>query len=163
MSNEIVVHIDQHRSERFYRRLRERVVDWLADHRGERFADVILLAPDLFVLLGRLMLDGRVAIGDRAVVAGALLYFLSPIDVIPDVFFPVGAVDDVVAAVIALNAILNHTDPAIIREHWEGNDDILAVIQRITDQADALLGSGALRRLGKALNRRTPSLPDEQP
>ena len=78
-------------------------------------------------------------------------------DVIPDVFFPVGAVDDVVAAVIALNAILNRTDPDIIREHWEGSEDILSVIQRIIDQADALLGSGALRRVGKALNRRTPS------
>ena len=157
MSNEITVRIDQARTERFYRRLRRRVVDWLADHQGERFADVVLLAPDLFVLLGRLMLDGRVSARDRAIVAGALLYFLSPVDVIPDIFFPVGAVDDVVAAVIALNAILNRTDPAIIREHWEGSEDILSVIQRVIDQADALLGSGALRRVGKALNRRTPS------
>lgn len=157
MGNEIIVHIDQQRSEHFYRRLRQRVVDWLADHQGERFADIVLLAPDLFVLLGRLMLDRRVAAGDRALVAGALLYFLSPLDVIPDVFFPIGAVDDVVAAVIVLNTLLNRTDPAIIREHWEGGEEILDVIRRIIDQADALLGRGALRRLGKALSRRTPS------
>jgi uncharacterized membrane protein YkvA (DUF1232 family) len=156
MSSEIIIHVDQQHSDRFYRRLRQRAADWLADHRGEKFADIVLLAPDLFVLLTRLMLDGRVRAGDRAIVAGALLYFITPLDVIPDFFFPVGVVDDVLAAVIALNTIVNHTDPAIVREHWEGSDDILDVIQRIIDQADALLGSGALRRLSKALDRRTP-------
>ena len=156
MSQEPVITIDPGRSDRFYRRLRQRAVDWLADHQGEKYADVVLLAPDLFVLLGRLMVDGRVSARDRAIVAGALIYFLTPIDVIPDVFFPVGTVDDVVAAVIALNVILNRTDPAIIREHWEGDDDILAVVQRFLGQADTLLGSGALRRLSKALERRTP-------
>ena len=161
MDDEITIYIDEQRSDRFYNRLRGRVVDWLADHRSDRYADVVLLAPDLFVLLTRLMLDRRVSMRDRAVVAGALLYFLTPLDIIPDIFFPVGVVDDVVAAIIALNAILNRTDPAIIREHWEGNDDILNVIQRITDQADALLGGGALRRLGKAIDKRTPPVEDE--
>jgi len=157
MSDHEIIIIDPGRTERFYRRLRQRAVDWLAEHRGEKFADVVLLAPDLFVLLGRLMLDKRVSAKDRAVVVGALLYFLSPIDVIPDFIFPIGVVDDVVAAVIALNGILNRTDPAVIREHWEGSDDVLEVIQRIMDRADLLLGSGTLKRLRKSLTRRTPS------
>ena len=157
--NEMIVVVDPARTERFYRRLRQRAADWLA-HRhgdqGEKFADIVLLAPDLFVLLGRLMLDRRVSARDRAVVAGALLYFLSPIDIIPDFIFPIGVVDDVVAAVIALNSILNRTDPDVIREHWEGSEDVLAVIQRILDRADLLLGSGRLLRLRKSLTRRTP-------
>lgn len=156
MSDQIVIHINPQRSERFYRRLRARIVSWMAEHRGEKLADVVLLAPDLVVLLTRLMLDGRVAARDRAIVAGALVYFIAPLDIIPDFLLPVGVVDDVVAAVIALNSILNRTDQGIVQEHWEGDDDILRVIQRIIAQADALLGSGALRRVNKALRRRTP-------
>lgn len=157
MSDHEIIVIDPARTERFYRRLRQRAVDWLAEHRGEKYADIVLLAPDLFVLLGRLLLDKRVSVKDRAVVAGAILYFLSPVDIIPDFVFPIGVVDDVVAAVIALNGILNRTDPNVIREHWEGSEDVLVVIQRILDRADLLLGSGTLNRLRKSLTRRTPS------
>ena len=70
----------------------------------------------------------------------------------------------IVAAVIALNAILNRTDPAIVREHWEGNDDILDVIQRVLSRAEVLLGGdhAAIRRwrLKQALGRTWQRRPD---
>ena len=151
-----IIHIDMERSDRFYHRMRQRVVDWMEDRQRGKYADIVLLAPDLFVLLARLMLDKRVAARDRAIVAGAVLYFMTPLDLIPDVFFPVGIVDDIIVAAIALNNILNRTDPAVIREHWEGSDDILLVIQRVMQQANKFLGSGALGKARRALKRRTP-------
>ena len=155
-----IIHIDTERSDRFYRRMRQRVIDWMEDRQRGKYADLVLLAPDLFILLTRLLLDKRVAARDRAIVAGAVLYFMTPVDLIPDIFFPVGIVDDILVAAIALNNILNRTDPAIIREHWEGNDDILLVIQRVMQQADKILGSGALSTARKALKRRTPRTKD---
>ena len=161
MKNEIldddeVFVIDSHRSQRFYERLRKRAVKWLASNKRDKYANIILLAPDLFVLLTRLMLDKRVAVRDRAIVAGAVLYFMTPVDIIPDIFFPVGMVDDVMVAVIALNNIVLRTDQKILREHWEGDADILDVLQRISSQASSLLGNKTIEKLRNALTKSTP-------
>lgn len=161
MSEEIIIHIDQAKADTYYGQLRDRIVNWMAQHERERLADFLLLAPDLLVLLVRLGLDSRLPLTDRAIVAGGVAYFLSPIDLIPDFIFPVGVADDVVVAVIALNAVLNRTDPQILREHWEGDDEILDVIQRTLSRADALLGKGLMKRLSVALSKRTPDVPED--
>ncbi len=45
------------------------------------------------------MIDTRTPVEIKAMIAGALMYFVSPLDVIPDILGPAGFVDD--AAVIA--------------------------------------------------------------
>ncbi len=131
---------------RFYRQLRDRVKRW-ADRRRipERRLEYLLAAPDLFVLLSRLALDGRVPLSAKAKIAAGIAYFITPLDMIPDFLGPPGLLDDVVVAAWILQnlvAELNQIDPEILREHWEGEADVLDRITSIIDQAEDVLGRG---------------------
>ena len=56
-------------------------------------------------LIARLMADSRVSVFAKLIPIGALLYFISPVDLLPGVAFPVvGALDD--AAVLWLGSYI---------------------------------------------------------
>jgi len=134
----------------FYQTLRERV----AGYTGE-YADYVLLLPDLFLLITRLMLDGRVEGRHKIYMGAALVYVISPINLISERRFGVlGYLDDVVVVVAALNNLVNEIDPAIVTEHWSGKADLLASMQRILAQADNLVGVGRLEKILAALGIR---------
>lgn len=134
------------RERRFYRRLRDRVKRWarrreVPEHRLE----YLLAAPDLFVLLSRLALDERVPPGTKAKVAAGLAYFVSPLDLMPDILGPAGFLDDVVVAAWIVHTIcaeLNALEPSILEEHWEGEEDVLERVTDIVDRAEDVLGKG---------------------
>ncbi|MCK9907077.1 DUF1232 domain-containing protein, partial [Frankia sp. Cpl3] len=89
-------------------------------------AQYILLAPDLFVVLARLIVDKRVEMSAKALAGVAIAYFITPLDLIPEALTgPLGFLDDVVLAVYALRRILVDVDPKIVKEHWNGKDDLL--------------------------------------
>jgi uncharacterized membrane protein YkvA (DUF1232 family) len=137
----------------FYQTLRERV----AGYTGE-YADHVLLLPDLFLLITRLMLDGRVGGRHKVYMGAALVYVISPIDLISERRFGVlGYLDDLVVVVAALNNLVNEIDPAIVTEHWSGKADLLASMQKILAQADNLVGAGRLDKILAALGIRRPA------
>jgi hypothetical protein len=43
--------------------------------------------------------------------------------------------------------VLETTDPAVVREHWEGNLDVLDLIRRILTVADTMVGGPIWRRI----------------
>jgi uncharacterized membrane protein YkvA (DUF1232 family) len=137
----------------FYRTLRTRITTWLSKQsEGYRHAEVLLVAPDLFHLLCRLALDKRVPMSEKAKLAGAIAYFVSPFDVIPEVILgPIGFLDDVAVAAFALNSVINSGQGDIAKELWAGDGDVLALIQRIVATADDMLGAGVWKRLRSML------------
>lgn len=134
----------------FYRSLRARVDAWLGSEegRGSQWADYVMLAPDLVHLLIKLSVDGDVPLGQKAKVAGALAYFMSPIDIIPEALGgPPGLLEDVALTAYVLKGILNETDPEVVRRHWAGERDLLELIRNIIERADVMLGAVAWRRV----------------
>ena len=133
----------------FYQTLRSRIASWLeARGKGYEHAQILLLAPDLFHLLTRLMLDPRIPAGEKARLGGALAYFVAPIDAIPEALVgPAGYVDDVALAAFALNALINAGHGEVARELWAGEGNLLERIQQILGAADQMLGSGLWTRL----------------
>jgi uncharacterized membrane protein YkvA (DUF1232 family) len=115
--------------------------------------EYLLAAPDLFVLLSRLAVDDRVPLRAKAKVAAGIAYFVTPLDMIPDILGPPGFLDDVIVAAWILQSIvseLNQLDATILEDHWEGQRDILEQITHIVDQAEDVLGRGlrfVVRRL----------------
>lgn len=134
------------REERFYRRLRDRVRRWAQKREiPEQRLEYLLAAPDLFVLLSRLAMDDRVPTGAKAKVAAGIAYFLSPMDLMPDFLGPVGFLDDVLVAAWIIHTIcaeLNALDPSILKEHWEGEEDVLRRVTDILARAEDVLGKG---------------------
>ena len=72
---------------------------------------------DRITLSLRLMLDNRVSSSLKIIPPLALAYIVSPIDAIPDIFVPIGIVDDVGVALLALEVFIRMAPPEIVREH----------------------------------------------
>jgi uncharacterized membrane protein YkvA (DUF1232 family) len=92
-----------------------------------------LLAPRLLRLLGRLLRDPRVPARNKAVLLMSVGYLLSPIDIIPDRIKGVGRLDDLVVLALALDHLLNRVPDEVVKEHWDGEDDVLELIRSIVD------------------------------
>lgn len=135
---------------RFYSKLRRTVKVWAGGKQSttNQYADLILAGPDLFMLLVRLSRDPRVGQWDRASLAGAAAYFVNPLDFIPEIILgPPGLVDDIALSAFVLHKVLEDTDPIVVREHWEGDADILDLIRQILAVADTMVGGTIWRRL----------------
>jgi uncharacterized membrane protein YkvA (DUF1232 family) len=134
----------------FYNKLRKTVRVWAGGDKSKasQYADFVLAGPDLFMLMVRLSRDDRVRQTDRAKLAGAVAYFINPLDFVPELLLgPAGLVDDVALSAFVLHDVLESTDPAVVREHWEGDADILDLIRQILAVADKMLGGPVWRRL----------------
>lgn len=140
---------DGERHEDFYQALRGRIAAWLEGKgKGYKHAQILLLAPDMFHLLTRLLLDGRIPPSEKAALGAAVAYFVSPIDLFPElVLGPVGYVDDVALAAYALSRLINAGHGAVARELWAGDGDLFEAIRRVLEIADELVGSGLWQRL----------------
>lgn len=153
-SSELSGPISSSRAERFYDRMRERIRVYL-EKKGTvagMTGEILLLAPDIFVLLWRLVNDPRVNSRSKIALGSGLAYFLFPLDITPEAFFgPIGFIDDIIFAVLLLKKVLVDTDVAIVREHWSGKGDVLSVIERVLSSADRIAGSELVERLRKTV------------
>ena len=83
--------VSHEQAQRFYDRLRERVVSRV----GEKSASLLLLVPDVFLLLWRLLNDSRVNGANKVLLGSGVAYYFLPLDVVPELFLgPIGFVDD---------------------------------------------------------------------
>lgn len=137
----------------FYQKLRKRLKEWAAGTgKDNRALEYVLLAPDFFHLLCKVVLDPRVSGREKAKVGGAIAYFMSPLDAVPEgLFGPAGYVDDVALAAYVLNSVLESAGPEVLREHWAGDGDVLEQIRSVIKVADKLVGSGVWSKIKRML------------
>lgn len=137
------------RARRFYDRIRENIRRFLEKKAHlDKSAEYLLLVPDMFMLLWRLVNDSRVTAKNKVLLGSGLAYYLFPLDLMPEGFLgPIGYLDDLVFGVYLLNRMLVDTDAAILREHWSGADDVLETIQNVLNAADNLVGKDMLGRI----------------
>ena len=139
----------------FYQQMRDSIRIWLKGKGvNYQFADYLLAAPDLFHLLCKLAIDKEVPVSEKAKLAAAIVYFISPADFIPEALTgPLGYIDDVAVAALVLNSYINKTNPEIVRRHWAGDKDILDLIQQILQVADEMVGSGLWANIRKSFGK----------
>jgi len=133
----------------FYRDLREVIAAW-EKGRGWLFEylEYPLMAPDFLYLLVRLMLDRRVPGKAKAKVVLALIYYVSPFDIIPEVLLgPIALSDDLVLMVWMINGLLKSVDRQVLVENWPSHPDRLANIEAIVASADKWIGKGAFQKV----------------
>jgi len=136
----------------FYKKLRSSIQNWL-DNRSPlvgKIGKYALFAPDLFHLLTRLMLDGRIDAKSKGAVGAGILYFIAPIDFLPEILVgPGGFLDDVVVAVFVINTLLNKFPIEIIEEHWAGDAELLSVVRGISNSSNKYVSRLPAGRLVK--------------
>jgi uncharacterized membrane protein YkvA (DUF1232 family) len=116
------------------------------DDAQTQLKEYALFVPRFAKLLGRLMRDPRVPARSKAVLVAAAGYIVSPIDIVPDRFAKVGRLDDIVIAAFALDHILKQVPDHVLREHWEGDEDVLDVVRNVIEIGAGLVPSW-LRRV----------------
>lgn len=104
-----------------------------------RIKNLLLFIPNLILLCLRLMKDRRVSGTDRALVAGAVIYAIIPLDLIPDMLPFVGQIDDLYLISITLLRLLDRADPRLVREHWNGGGDVVQLVESMVTVSSKLL------------------------
>lgn len=106
------------------------------------------LLPNLIKLVTALMRDRRVPWKHKAVLAGTIAYVVSPIDLIPGVIPGIGQLDDLALLAFGLRVILAEVDQQVILSHWDGDTDLLELVQAIIERSTQWLPQEALDWLG---------------
>ncbi len=111
--------------------------------------EYVMLLPDMFYLLCKLMGDDAVSNKSKRILALAIAYAVSPINLIPNLVPGLGLLDDVAVCAYALNKIITDTDKEIINKYWQGSEDLLKIVENVIEKTDNLIGSGLLKRIKK--------------
>lgn len=77
--------------------------------------------PNYVRLLGGLLTDKRVSKTDKLLVLGAIVYIITPVDLIPDFIPFLGEVDDVYLLVLALQRLVANAGRLTLLDHWHGD------------------------------------------
>ncbi|MEO7965116.1 MAG: YkvA family protein [Gemmatimonadaceae bacterium] len=111
--------------------------------------------PDYLRLLFGMIRDSRVSAIDRALVVGAILYVISPLDVIPDMIPFFGQVDDVFLVVLTLTRLFERARREVILDHWSGDPGDLSPrsLRRLLRAAALFLPLRARRRIRALADR----------
>ena len=104
-----------------------------------RMSSFLMFLPNMVMLLGRLLKDARVPSAEKALFLAAIVYVISPLDFIPDIFPFIGQVDDIYVVALTLLRLVNRTDESVVRQHWTGGGDIIALADSIANIAPKIL------------------------
>jgi len=120
-----------------------------------RMSSFLMFLPNMVVLLGRLLKDARVPTAEKALFLAAIVYVISPLDFIPDVFPFIGQVDDLYVVALTLLRLVNRTDETVVRELWPGGGDIVSLADSIANIAPKFLP----KRISRVLTSRVELAP----
>lgn len=74
--------------------------------------------PNFMKLYWRLFKDARVPLRAKIILLGAVLYLISPFDLLPDFLLPLmGRIDDLVVLIIGARWFLSLCPPDVVQEH----------------------------------------------
>lgn len=120
-----------------------------------RMKNLLMFLPNMLRLCGSLMMDARVPRTEKLLFAGAIIYAVSPLDLIPDMIPFVGQVDDIYLIALTLLRLINHTDERVVREHWRGGGDIIQLAGVVAELAPKLLP----QRVNRVITSRVKAAP----
>lgn len=139
----------------FYDRLRDRMLGYVETKGGRltpQVAEFFLLVPDIFVLLFRLARDNEVPKESRALIGGALAYFVLPFDIFPEaVVGPAGYADDLILAMTVLAHAFGRELEPFAEKYWSGSKTLRQTLRDVLIAGKGLLSTDLNERLRSLL------------
>lgn len=136
----------------FYQSLRRKIREQVSSRSKQKggkqknayeiLVDYLILLPDLFHLAVKLIFDRRVPPENKGALVAAVIYVVSPLDLIPDTIPVAGWVDDLIILIIGLNKFLeteNENVAAAVKRHWAGDEDVFYLVRHILSIANAAI------------------------
>jgi uncharacterized membrane protein YkvA (DUF1232 family) len=125
-----------------------------------RMKNLLMFLPNMIALCGRLLTDRRVPRAEKVLFAGAVVYALMPLDLIPDLIPFVGQVDDTYLIAMTLLRLIKKTDDRVVREHWRGGGDVVQLAEAVVGLAPKLLPKRVRRILSARVENTTEGIKD---
>lgn len=100
---------------------------------GRRLAarELATLLPNLVRMFRTLLRDPRIPRGSKLLVGFAVLWFISPIDLVPE-FIPVlGPLDDALLAALVVRHLVKRAGREVVAEAWPGDPATLERMFRL--------------------------------
>lgn len=104
-----------------------------------RMKNLLMFLPNMVALSVRLMVDSRVPKTERALFAASVIYAIIPFDFLPDMIPFLGQVDDLFLISLTLLRLIDRTDEGVVREHWRGGGDVVALAESVASIAPILM------------------------
>lgn len=113
----------------------------IAQYEG-RHDEFIYLTPHWYRLMTNLLDDPRLPNRLKPMVSCAIAYFIIPADIISEeTHGPYGYIDDIFFCAYVADQVRNRTNKAdLLSDNWEGEGDIIQLIEEILEQEAALIG-----------------------
>lgn len=141
-----------------YNKVRKRMEN-AAPEKYKEMIEYLMIMPDIAALFIRLFKDKRVPVKSKLICGAVIAYFALPIDILPDFIPIIGSVDDFALAFYALDKILCSVPEEVIKENWQGKEDIIVIIRKGIDFIRNIIGTNNLvkgyRWLIKAVKPKT--------
>ncbi|MEG0259782.1 MAG: DUF1232 domain-containing protein [Lysinibacillus sp.] len=134
----------------FYDKLRMKLVRFLESKTGKKnkFTEYLLFAPDLFHLLVKALMDPTIDGKNRALIGGAVAYFMLPLDFLPEGLIGFGGyMDDIIMATFVVNVLVNRLGPSVIGKHWSGSQQLMEVLQEVANVSDEVVNKIPVKSL----------------
>ncbi len=137
----------EQRQREFYKNIRSNISNYIEQNPNSKYINYLVVAPDFFHLLCKLLSDNRVTLHNKLYVAAAIFYFTSPLDIIIDMIPGIGFMDDVIIAMNVIKSLLDSVDKNIIKEHWVGDDNVIDMLENLLDKVDTVVSKGLLEKI----------------
>jgi uncharacterized membrane protein YkvA (DUF1232 family) len=105
-----------------------------------RLAQLIWKLPTYARLIWGLVRDARTPVHLKVLLAAALAYLVTPIDLIPDALPILGQADDLTVLLLVLDLFIANAPEEVRKEHWERARNGTARLDQDLDQLRGLLG-----------------------
>jgi uncharacterized membrane protein YkvA (DUF1232 family) len=112
-----------------------------------KLKSLVVGIPRYLELLIKLLRDPRVSSADKSLLAAAIAYTLTPIDLIPDFLPLLGQLDDLFFLALAIDRLVANSGAELVLEHWGGSEESLAALCGSLDDLARRLPEPVRRRL----------------
>ncbi len=144
ISEEKITNVNEN-TKGYYKKLRENIRKKLSKvekYLGKNGVEIILLAPDLFVLLTRLIKDARVDTRKKVILGTVVAYWVLPTDILPEILTgAIGYLDDILITLYVIDSLFADTDLEVLLDNWPGNPEVIKNIHFYAQKAKELLAT----------------------
>lgn len=121
----------------FYKKLKKDIEMYEGRH-----DEFIYFTPEWYKLMTNLLDDARMPYRLKPLVSCAIAYFIIPADIISEeIHGPYGYIDDIFfCAYVAKEILKRIKDTTILTENWDGEGDIIQLIDQMLEKEEELIG-----------------------
>jgi len=145
LNEEEIRYIDDESTKGYYEKLRENIKKKLykVERRfGKNGVEIVLLAPDLFVHLTRLMRDARVDTRKKIILGAVIAYWILPTDILPEILTgAIGYLDDILITLYVLDSLFADTDMEVLLDNWPGDPEVIKNIHLYAQKVKKILAT----------------------